>query len=63
MIIVEIKGKETLEKGLKTLKRKFDRQGTIKELRRRKTYQKPSDVRREEVKKAYKRDKWIRENG
>ena len=37
MIIVKIEGKETVEKALKTLKRKFDKTGTVKELRKRKT--------------------------
>jgi len=60
MIVVKIEGKETLERGLKTLKRKFDKQGTVKELRKRKTYQKPSEKRREEVRKAIRRDEWIR---
>jgi small subunit ribosomal protein S21 len=60
MIVVKIEGKETLERALKTLKRKFDRQGTVKELRKRKTYQKPSEQRREEVRKAIRKDEWIR---
>jgi small subunit ribosomal protein S21 len=60
MIVVKIEGKETLERALKTLKRKFDKQGTVKELRKRKTYQKPSEQRREEVRKAIRRDEWIR---
>jgi small subunit ribosomal protein S21 len=60
MIIVKIEGKETIERALKTLKRKFDKQGTVKELRKRKTYQKPSEKRREEVRKAIRRDEWIR---
>ena len=60
MIIVKIEGKETVEKALKTLKRKFDKTGTVKELRRRKTYQKPSEKKREEIRKAIRRDEWIR---
>jgi small subunit ribosomal protein S21 len=62
MIIVKVEGKETLERALKTLKRKFDKQGTVKELRKRKTYQKPSEKKREIITKAIRRDKWIREN-
>ncbi len=60
MIVVKIEGKETIERALKTLKRKFDKQGTVKELRKRKTYQKPSERRREEIRKAIRRDEWIR---
>ena len=60
MIIVKIEGKETIERALKTLKRKFDKQGTVKELRKRKTFQKPSERRREEIRKAIRRDEWNR---
>ena len=60
MIIVKIEGKETVEKALKTLKRKFDKTGAVKELRKRKTYQKPSEKKREEIRKAIRRDEWIR---
>jgi small subunit ribosomal protein S21 len=52
MIIVKIEGKETLEKGLKKLKRKFDKMGIVKELRRRKEFTKPSVRRRDEIKKG-----------
>lgn len=52
MIIVKIEGKETLEKGLKKLKRKFDKTGIVKELRRRKEFTKPSVRRRDEIKKG-----------
>ena len=60
MIVVKIEGKETIEKALKTLKMKFDKQGIVKELRKRKTYQKPSEKKREEVRKAIRKDEWIR---
>jgi small subunit ribosomal protein S21 len=60
MIVVKIEGKETIERALKTLKRKFDKTGTVKELRKRKTYQKPSEKRREEVRKAIRKDEWIK---
>ena len=60
MIVVKIEGKETIEKALKTLKRKFDKQGIFKELRKRKTYQKSSEKKREEVRKAIRKDEWIR---
>jgi len=60
MIVVKIEGKETIERALKTLKRKFDKQGIVKELRKRKTYRKPSEQKREEVRKAIRRDEWFR---
>jgi small subunit ribosomal protein S21 len=53
MIIVEVQGgKEGLEKALKKYKRKFDKIGVSKELRRRKEFVKPSVERRSEIKKA-----------
>lgn len=60
MIVVKIEGKETIEKALKTLKRKFDKQGIVKELRKRKNYEKPSDKKREEIRKTIRKDEWIK---
>ena len=61
MIIIKIEGKETLEKGLKKLKRKFDKMGVVKELRRRKEYTKPSVKRRDEIKKGVYMEKLRKE--
>ena len=53
MIIVEVQGgKDGLEKALKKYKRKFEKIGITKELRRRKEFTKPSVERRNEIKKA-----------
>jgi small subunit ribosomal protein S21 len=52
MIIVPIKEGENIERALKKFKRKFEKTGTIRELRSRKTFVKRSVKRREEVKKA-----------
>ena len=53
MIIIEVQGgKDGLEKALKKFKRKFDKIGITKELRRRKEFAKPSVERRNEIKKA-----------
>lgn len=53
MIIVEVQGgKDGLEKALKKFKRKYDKIGITKELRRRKEFTKPSVERRNEIKKA-----------
>jgi small subunit ribosomal protein S21 len=53
MIIVEVQGgRDGLEKALKKYKRKFDKIGIAKELRRRKEFTKPSVERRLEIKKA-----------
>jgi small subunit ribosomal protein S21 len=52
MIIVPIKEGENIERALKKFKRKFEKTGTIRELRSRKTFVKKSVKRRDEVKKA-----------
>ena len=50
MIVVPIKEGENIERALKKFKRKFERTGTIKELRWRQAYVKPS-VKKREIKK------------
>ncbi|MDP4210879.1 MAG: 30S ribosomal protein S21 [Bacteroidota bacterium] len=52
MIIVPVKEGENIERALKKFKRKFEKTGTIKELRSRQEFTKPSVRRREMVKKA-----------
>lgn len=52
MIIVPIKEGENIERALKKFKRKFEKTGTIRELRSRKNFVKKSVKRREEIKKA-----------
>ena len=52
MLVIPVKENENIERALKRFKKKFDRTGTMKELRRRKTYTKPSEKRREEIRKA-----------
>ncbi|MDD2293908.1 MAG: 30S ribosomal protein S21 [Bacteroidales bacterium] len=52
MIIVPIKEGENIERALKKFKRKFEKTGTVRELRDRKTFEKPSVRRRDEMKKA-----------
>ncbi|MCT4673748.1 MAG: 30S ribosomal protein S21 [Prolixibacteraceae bacterium] len=52
MIVIPIKEGENIERALKRFKRKFEKTGTVKELRGRKHFVKPSVRRREEVKKA-----------
>ncbi|MDR0834190.1 MAG: 30S ribosomal protein S21 [Candidatus Symbiothrix sp.] len=48
MIIVPLKEGENIEKALKKFKRKFEKTGVTKELRRRQAFTKPSIVKREE---------------
>ena len=52
MIIVEIKGKTSLDSALKTLKNKFIKSKTVKDLNERKTFTKRSDKRRAKIRKA-----------
>jgi len=42
MIIVPVKEGENIERALKKFKRKFERTGVVKELRRRQQFDKPS---------------------
>lgn len=52
MIIVPIKEGENIERALKKFKRKFEKTGIVKELRSRKTFEKPSVKKRDGLKKA-----------
>lgn len=52
MLIVQVKDGESIDRALKKYKRKFDRTGVIKELRRRQQFTKPSVERRQERLKA-----------
>ncbi|MBO7228703.1 MAG: 30S ribosomal protein S21 [Paludibacteraceae bacterium] len=46
MIVVPVKEGENIEKALKKFKRKFEKTGVVKELRRRQCYDKPSVTNR-----------------
>lgn len=46
MIVVPVKEGENIERALKKFKRKFEKTGVVKELRRRQQYVKPSVARR-----------------
>ncbi|MFR9165861.1 MAG: 30S ribosomal protein S21 [Dysgonomonas sp.] len=48
MIIVPIKEGENIEKALKKFKRKYEKTGVVKELRRRQAFQKPSITKRQQ---------------
>jgi small subunit ribosomal protein S21 len=52
MLIVNVKENESLEKALKRFKKKFERTGVVKEMRRRQQFTKPSVERRLELIKA-----------
>lgn len=57
MIIVDVKDGESIERALKKFKRKTDKAGVLREVRRRKHYVKPSVARRNELLKAIYREK------
>jgi ribosomal protein S21 len=48
MIIVPLKEGENIERALKKFKRKFEKTGTVKELRRRQAFVKPSVEKRKQ---------------
>ncbi len=52
MIIVPLKEGENVDRALKKLKRKFEKTGTLREVRERQKYTKPSVKKREEKLKA-----------
>lgn len=52
MIIVSVKENESIDKALKRFKKKFEKTGTLRELRDRTYFTKPSVRRRTEVIKA-----------
>ena len=49
MIIMPVKEGENIEKALKKFKRKYERTGVLKELRRRQYFTKPSIAKREAI--------------
>ncbi len=52
MIVVPVKEGENIERALKKFKRKFEKTGIVKELRRRQCFDKPSIIKREQKKRA-----------
>ncbi|MEK6546798.1 MAG: 30S ribosomal protein S21 [Bacteroidota bacterium] len=55
MLIISIKENESIDKALKRFKKKFEKTGVVKELRRRSAFEKPSvDRRKEMIRAAYK---------
>lgn len=52
MIVVPVKEGENIERALKRFKRKFERTGVVKELRRRQQFDKPSVINRAKKQRA-----------
>ena len=54
MIVVPLKEGESIERALKKFKRKFEKTGVVKELRRREAFTKPSvEKRKERIRAIY----------
>lgn len=49
MIVIPIKEGENIDRALKRFKRKFEKTGTVKELRARQAFKKPSVKKREQM--------------
>ncbi|MBK6341058.1 MAG: 30S ribosomal protein S21 [Flavobacteriales bacterium] len=55
MLIIPVKEGESIDKALKKFKKKFERTGTMRKLRKRQSFTKPSVARRKEIiRAAYK---------
>ncbi len=55
MIIIDIKDSESIDKALKRFKKKFEKTGVMKALRKRQAFEKPSVAnRKEKIRAAYK---------
>jgi len=52
MLIIPIKDGENIDRALKRYKRKFDKTGTLRQLRSRKNFTKPSVAKRAKMQKA-----------
>jgi small subunit ribosomal protein S21 len=52
MLIIPVKDGENIDRALKRFKRKFDRTKTMKQLRERKQFNKPSVIKRQQLLKA-----------
>ncbi|MEM1320131.1 MAG: 30S ribosomal protein S21 [Bacteroidota bacterium] len=57
MLIIEVKDSESIDRALKVYKRKVQKTGILKELRRRKQFTKPSVRRRAEILNAVYKQK------
>ncbi len=52
MIVIPVTEGESIERAIKKYKRKFEKTGILKELRKRKDFKKPSILNREQYLKA-----------
>ncbi len=59
MLIIDAREVESIDKALKNYKKKFEKAGIVKELRRRQAFSKPSIDRRQEIIKARYKQKFV----
>ena len=52
---IKVKKGETIDRALRRLKKKLDKEGTLKEIRNRRHYEKPSEVKRRLAKSPKRR--------
>ena len=52
---IKVKKGETIDRALRRLKKKLDKEGTLKEIRNRRHYEKPSEVKRRLAKSSQRR--------
>ena len=66
MTEIKLKKGEPVDKALKKLKKRLEREGLVQELRKRRYYEKPSDIKYQKSKKAKfaarMQSKWDKEN-
>ena len=49
---IKVKRGEPIDKALRRLKKKMDKEGVLKEIRNRRYYEKPSEMRRRQAKRT-----------
>ena len=62
MLIIDVKDAESIDRALKKYKKKFEQSQTLRQLRNRKYFTKPSVKRRSEILKAVYRQEYISRN-
>ena len=55
MVEIQVRDKESLERALRRFKKKWERAGVLREVKRKSFYIKPSDAQRDAKKKAVRR--------
>ncbi|OIO37785.1 MAG: 30S ribosomal protein S21 [Candidatus Omnitrophica bacterium CG1_02_49_16] len=55
---IEVRPNEPLEKALRRFKKKIEREGILKELKARKHYEKPSEIKRRKARSSKNRKKF-----